>query len=300
MNNGTDVYLPSVFHRYSMYEFLNEIIDEDLNIVSNAIRINFHNLSFIEPTGVTILSNIIKWLYKNNVKVEYIHTAPNPFNKRDPINYLDDVGFFKTITGKSLKPFLNSKSTSYPLTFVDTLDQDYWLESDFIPWLSEALCLDESSLVGVNVCLMEVFNNIRDHAHESIGCLYAQHFPNKQQVKIAISDFGIGIPNKVTRLCRNLNDGEALSKAVEEGFSTKSIPTNGGAGLHTILTNILERHEGSVYIHSNRGILTCKGNNRVNSSIPYYYPGTLFEMNFNTNKFKSNNLGEQEEFTWDL
>lgn len=45
-----------------------------------------------------------------------------------------------------------------------------------------------------------MLNNIKDHTEFDIGSIFAQHFPNKKEVVISVSDFGLGIPDKVREL----------------------------------------------------------------------------------------------------
>ncbi|MBK9498715.1 MAG: hypothetical protein IPO06_04885 [Leptospiraceae bacterium] len=59
-----------------------------------------------------------------------------------------------------------------------------------LPWIKREIGYEKKlKLEMIKVCLMEIFNNIRDHSGENIGCLFAQHFPNRGIVNIGISDF---------------------------------------------------------------------------------------------------------------
>jgi anti-sigma regulatory factor (Ser/Thr protein kinase) len=43
----------------------------------------------------------------------------------------------------------------------------------------------------------ELFHNINDHSSIATGFIHVQHYPNARVVKITVSDFGIGIPDKI-------------------------------------------------------------------------------------------------------
>ncbi|GEB35326.1 hypothetical protein [Brevibacillus parabrevis] len=122
----------------------------------------------------------------------------------------------------------------------------------------------------------------------------------KNEVNIAISDFGIGIPSNVQSVIPGLTDSLAIQKATEQGFSTKSTPGNRGAGLDVLVKNVVKNNQGWVYIHSNHGIVKCKlgHNNDIAmepSDISGFYPGTLFEIVLRTDTIEH---VEEEEFEW--
>ncbi|MDX8291436.1 ATP-binding protein [Metabacillus indicus] len=295
------VSIPSKFTRQSMYTLLEQVIDGDLRPKSTDIRFLFNELTFIEPVGVTILSNLIEWLNKRDVMV-YMKRPSVTEDKWDPIKYLDDSMFFKKYFGETLTSNAAVRSTTIRLQQISYSDSYQWLDSNFISWLSSRLSLTKQSLVDIKMCFGEIFNNIQDHAQQNIGCIFAQHFPAKNIVSIAISDFGVGIPNNIKKVYNPfLNDAQALEKAVEEGFTTKSTPRNRGVGLYTLIKNVVEDNGGSLHIHSNYGILNCTMGYTVPNYKSYiadsYYPGTLLEINIRTDQIP-NIEEDEEEFEW--
>src|SRR5690625_2889388 len=211
--------LPYTFNKNTMYPFIESVINNRMEPKSGKIRFIFNKLGFIEPSGVTILSNVIEWLKQRNVKI----TFSVPKNKKtaptEGIEYLDDSMFFKHYLGRNLTKNACVRNTTLPLEFI-AYDQSYgWKENTFIPWLSSRLFVSNHSLADIDVSFGEIFNNIRDHAEENTGCIYAQHYPRKDQIKISISDFGVGIPNTMRRINNKYSDGEALEKAIEDGVS---------------------------------------------------------------------------------
>lgn len=293
-----EIFLPSRFVRNEMYGVLGEAITPDLHPADSTINFNFSSLSYIEPSGITILSNLFQWLIKRQVKVILATPKNITGGKNCPITYLDDSQFFKRYLNKYLTPFPSVRPTTRPLELISYSNSYQWLPDKFMPWLSHQLNVSINSLDDVKIALEEIFNNINDHSSEHIGCIFAQHYPKWNEVKISISDFGIGIPASVQRKIP-LSDEEALVKAIEDGFSTKSTPGNRGAGISNILYSIVINTGGKVYIHSNRGMLSCEyvNNERhiTHSTANGFYPGTFFEIVFNTNNIIEN---EEEDFVW--
>ena len=150
---------------------------------------------------------------------------------------------------------------------------------------------------------MEIFNNIRDHSGENIGCLFAQHFPNRGIVNIAISDFGVGIPFNVRKMNPSMKDSEAIKLAAQEGFSTKTNPQNRGAGLDILIKNTISHQSDKISIFSNYGILhvykSKDGEDIIFKPVKntlFFYPGTLLNIEVQTDLFIGDE--EEEDFQW--
>lgn len=295
-----EVRLPNRLDRVNMYKLINQTINSDFLPVADEFEFNFQTLSFIEPVGVTVLSNLTEWLMKRNVKLRWTGPSDQNIPYHDAICYLDDSAFFKRYLGKSLRKFATVRGTTIPLELVSYSDSYQWLEKTIF-WLSRKLNITPQSLVNIKVCMEEVFNNINDHSQENIGCVFAQHYPNLKLVRIAISDFGVGIPYNINKVRPGIQDSEAILLATEQGFSTKSNPKNRGAGLDTLIYNVVNNLQGNVYIHSNHGILNCtytsSGTTKQTQNHSGFYPGTLLEIVFRTDAIE-NITDSEEEFEW--
>ncbi|MCY7789109.1 ATP-binding protein [Bacillus inaquosorum] len=298
--------VPYRFTRDTMGVLIDKVISSDFEPKDQKIRFDFCDLDFIEPSGVTILGNIIEWLKARGVSITI--TAPKivPNGKYSPLKYLDDSMFFNRYVGEPLyEKNASVRNTTLELQNVTYGGSFQWLESKFTPWLAREMgYLRHETVEPIRMCFGEIFNNINDHAEENIGCIFAQHYPKNNQIQISISDFGIGIPNSIRKVDPFLTDSEALKKAVEEGYSSKSTPQNRGAGLSTLIKNVVENYGGEVHIQSFRGILACKQNNfnevwidsKQGNSI---YPGTFIEVILDTKNFEDE-INDEEEFEWDL
>ena len=117
-------------------------------------------------------------------------------------------------------------------------DATSFLYFKLMPWIAREVGLKEESLSAIRTSIEEVFHNIRDHSGVGVGCFFAQHYPRKNEIELAISDFGLGFPAQVRTLIPSISDTDALKKASEEGFTTKSNVRNRGAGLTNIMNYI--------------------------------------------------------------
>ncbi|MCM3110696.1 ATP-binding protein [Lederbergia lenta] len=296
-----EIKLPRRFNRNTMYGFLEEVISADKKPVSNIITLDFNSLDkFIEPSGVTVLSNLIYWLINNGTRVT-IKPPEDLSDQRHPGRFLDDSLFFEMHLGKTLRDNAFVRDTTLPLKHITTLGPSEWLDNTFIPWLSRTIGVIPINLATVKICMEEIFNNVSNHSDKDSGCIFAQHIPRNDEVLISISDFGVGIPYNVQEILPSLNDSESILKATERGFTTQSTPRNRGAGLDNLIHNIVLNGSGSVHIHSLSGIVNCsKGNNGINyeTQTPYgYYPGTLIDMVFKTDADLFDD--EEEDFSWE-
>ena len=291
------VQLPHNFNKDTMYALVANVMDEEQNCRYSRIVFDFGRLQFIEPDGISVLSNLIEYLKHSGAKVTFAN-----FNGGTPaLKFLDDSGFFLLYLKRQLDPASKVRSTTLPLKLVEYKRSYEYMEYKLIPWLGHALGVTDAALSTVKVCFLEIFNNIEDHSTVSIGCAFAQHYPKRHQVKICISDFGIGIPANVRKARPDLTDQAAIEQACREGFTTNTTPRNRGAGLAVLINNVVRTNGGSVIIHSGQGIYSCTKAgtvvNRTPRTAPGFYPGTLVHISLNTQSFVADEV-EEEDFEW--
>lgn len=292
--------LPHTFNAETMYSFINTVIDEQCDAKCSKITFNFAKCTFIEPVGVVVLSNLIEYFKKIKVSIIFTgHTSITSSNK-----FLDDSGFFNHYLGKFVFDNHSLRNTTIPLELVASKDATSFLYFKLMPWIGREVGLSEDSLSAIRTSIEEIFHNIRDHSGVGIGCVFAQHYPRKNEIELAISDFGLGIPEQVKTAIPNLSDAEALRKASEEGFTTKSNVRNRGAGLTNIMRYITQRNNGRVVIISGRAQLSAvKGTKAVSKitarAVDGFYPGALVRCTLRTDTFESIiEDAELEVFEW--
>lgn len=294
--------LPRILDRNYINNLMADVVGVDFKPIHSELKFDFSNLTFIKPSGITTLGNLFEWLVKYETQTTIL--LPNEFGGQwCPIKYLDDSEFFFRFTGRKLLETSRVRPTTIPLQRVTYENSHQWLQVTFTPWLAQRLGVKIATLGNIEMCLGEIFNNIIDHSTENIGCIFAQHFPNINRVVISIADFGIGIPENIRRINSELDDAQALELAIEEGVTSQTSPRNMGAGLHTLIQNVVRNTEGSVNIHSGFGILnSINGNDSIEITsdlVDGYYPGTFLEVNIDTNAVLEEDQFEiEEEFVW--
>lgn len=261
------------------------------------VEIDFAAVEFIFPPSVAFLSNMTHWFCSMGSKVNFSNLDIN----KEPIKYLDDSLFFEQHTGAKLSAASKCRGTTMPLRQLARRESHAWMETVFLPWLIDKSGLNKNSLAEVKSSLQEIINNIDDHTVFEEGCIFGQWYPKKNQIIVTIADFGSGIPENVAKVIPGLDDCEAIVKAVEDGFSSKSIPSNRGAGLYLLLLNIVQRFGGVVTIRSQCGyakFAISSGNIKVSTTQQCgYCIGTTIDIVLNTDQIPYEEDIE-EDFTW--
>lgn len=285
----------------TIHHFVSQFIDNSRQPLNSEYEVDITNISFIAPAGVTALTNVISYLLANSCKVSVRYPEPNRFFK--VVNYLDDCGFFELFLNQRIGPSSRCRDTTIQLKSLAYSEYDNWLGYTVIPWLSDCIKLDiKRKWPSFTTVLGEIFNNVKDHAGEraQIASTLMQHFPKKNSVQMAISDFGVGIPTRVRSVAHDIiNDADAIIQAVQDNFSSKSIPTNRGAGLDTVISNAVHLNKGTVVIMSGYGSVRFTVGRTTKYTQAVNYPGTLLHLSLRTDTINHNDY-DQEDFSWQL
>lgn len=296
------VLLPQSFNADTMLHFVSEVLDEQRDAKCSKVIFDFSRLNFVEPVGVVVLSNVIEYFKLLRCKVAFANHTTQTAGTR----FLDDSLFFERYLGKKLFGTSSVRSTTVPLNLIHSERAQEYLLTTLMPWVGASVGMRPESLAGVRVSLEEVLHNVRDHSGVQIGCTFAQHFPNKNRIQIAISDFGAGIPNVVRKLLPATSDTAAIRLACQEGFTTQSNVQNRGAGLPTLIKYVTQNNGGNVLIAAGRGAISAAPSSigphpykitarTINGS----YPGTLVRVILRTDQLeKAAGDAEVEPFTW--
>ncbi len=294
------VVLPYRLTKETMQLLISQVVDDAGDSKWSRIRFDFSVLEFIDPTGVVVLCNLVDYLRRvgANVKVR----IKRPYSQC--VEYLDDLGFFKHYGGESLRLNAHLRTTTVPIERLESQQIFAYLENRLMPWIADRVGLTQESIITVKTCFEEIFHNIDDHSEVKIGSAFAQFFPKRDHIHVAISDYGIGIPAVVRRKLAGISDSEALQKACEEGFSTKTNVRNRGAGLPTLIKYVTLRNQGNVLLASGKGELAATSQSgstriRARSVRDGVYPGTLVKVILRTDTFEAMAEDvEPEEFHW--
>ena len=284
-----------------MYPVISKAIDLSNATDNEPIHIDFGRLKFIEPVGVVILSNLIEYLNRKNIRCEF----SGLFLTNEANVYLDDSGFFRKYLGSPLRAHAASRPSCLPLTMVSNVQAVGYLNFTLIPWLANRLKVSEQALATISVCLDEVFSNINYHSGVDYGCLHIQDFHKTREIQIAISDFGTGIPFNVRKIEPSASDSIALKLAAKEGFTTQSNVKNRGAGLATLIRYLTTKDRGKVWLVSGRANLSAvhdktNGSSKITARPTLGpYPGTLVRLTLKQDSIADFAADvETEEFSW--
>lgn len=262
----------------------------------DAVSFDFSRLRFVRPSGVVFLSNLSRFLVRNGCKVTYTNLDAS----KDAIRFLDDAMFFQQHLNRCLVSTSAVRPTTQPLVVIHHEDSHGWIGFTLLPWLSQCSGVPVSQMAELKTCLSELFNNIADHTDSGLGSIFAQWYPSERNLEVCLADFGQGIPATVGRVVDGLSDSEAISCAFEDGFSSQSLPTNRGAGLHFLLQNVVENMSGTLRCLSASGGLTVNKVGNLVRKVPYnvrgYCPGTMIEMRFRTDLLYQPD--EEGDFEW--
>lgn len=255
--------------------------------IGNVLRLNdepcdvcfdFSKVYFARPSGVVLMHNITRYLLRREWRVFYSGTKVDS----KAHHFLDDIGFFEEHLKHKVWPASAHRPTTCRLIEVRNDQSVGWIENTFVPWLSNCCKRPVGSLAPLRTCVSEIFNNIRDHAGVDAGSIFAQWYPQKEQLEFTVGDFGAGIPSNVLTLFPHLDSSDAIVKAFEYGFSTKGNPRNRGAGLNFLRETVIDSLGGSIKVVSGGGSTTSDFAGKIvpanlnlgNSG----YAGTLIEI----------------------
>ncbi len=241
---------------------------------SKEITLDFRRVGFVESLAIVILSNgreIAAWR-------SAIAIAAGK-GRLSPISMTRD--FSKPI---GEHPFRRGRGRARPpFRFDACADSHQWIDGNIFPWLESKLNVKQSALTEFKTSVREIFNNIADHSGQDVGCMHVQWHPNISRVKIAVSDFGVGIPAEVRKAVAIANDATAIVAATREGFSSKP-GKNMGAGLSYLIDNVVRLNQGWVGIYSGQGYATFSHGKPSAGLLKGLYPGTLINMIFRADR----------------
>lgn len=266
------------------------------------IDIDMTQIRFIEPMGVVALNNIIQWGRKHEgIKGSFVVATEETCTSENRVvmNYLVDCGFFASLGNSNIFKYQDQRSTMLNLRDIEPERIEQWKITDLKTWLQRQTGR-KNEFTAICVAIDEIFNNISDHSEEHIGCIFGQYYPRKNELVIAISDFGIGIPQSIKRNFEQRGaDNELIEFALGEGISSRSVPQNRGAGLANVMRTVTTNGIGEFTIISNCGIVGIK-DNEIKSSVVLdkSYPGTLFEIKIDTSNENLYDTDMEEEFEW--
>ncbi|OQB31738.1 MAG: hypothetical protein BWY08_00276 [Bacteroidetes bacterium ADurb.Bin174] len=250
------------------------------------ISIDITGLNFINPHDVLIIVEIAIWLHKKHSDVEIIIKS-----RSNLLDYLTDIGLFEFVKtnheqSKTIKAI--SSQTAMPIRRIDVNHIDEYIIStlNFI----RNFCYN-ADLTMLSIGIQEAINNVHDHSESIIGAyVFCQYYPKINEIKVCVTDMGVGIPKRVREFNPKLTDAECIEWAVAENNTTKTSPQNSGKGL-TNISDFVFANGSRLNIYSNNGCYSIINEKEYTSNNPIQnFFGTLIEFTI-----KVDNLHQDEE-----
>jgi anti-sigma regulatory factor (Ser/Thr protein kinase) len=290
------VQLPKRFEADKLFPFIKDNFGTFEEIPAD-VSFDFSKMNFVVPSGIVFLSNLARFLVRQGSEVRFEGLDVG----RDCIKFLDDSLFFEQHLGNKLAELSSPRSTTQPLVELRHQVCHSWIHNTLTPWLSNISGVPASGLAEFQTCMSELFNNISDHSTFDVGSVFAQWYPQQNNLKIAVADFGQGIPETVRRVEPSLSDSDAIIRAFDQGFSSQSTPQNRGQGLYYLRQNVLDHLGGKLTVRSREGAVTFGKSGNSLTVMPYkaqgFCPGTMIEFSIDTDmiEFEEENDGD---FQW--
>lgn len=263
------------------------------------VVLDFSKVAFIDPSGVASLNTALQFLYDKSRDVHFVgHDVRTEANV-----YLDDSGLFSEYLATRVFEDRPRRQTTVPLHLFGIKNYYGHLMSELMPWIAGSVDMDAESLEVLRTTLEEAYHNVTYHSGVNCGCVFAQHFPRREQLEVVISDHGYGIPVRVRGKFPNTSDTEALQMAFRKGFTTGSVVANRGWGLWQLSNYAAQKNGGFITVRSGHGLaVAATGHTQpvistLNSR--WLYPGTLVRIVLKTDKLRRlRNDTEKEVFSW--
>jgi anti-sigma regulatory factor (Ser/Thr protein kinase) len=157
---------------------------------------------------------------------------------------------------------------------------------------------------GFEMVLKELLNNVYDHASDpgkEPAYVFAQYSNSREKLSLVISDIGIGLANKINLHRENANEAalsteDAVKKAFESGYSTKSVPTNRGLGLDNV-ASLVQSTKSVLHCYTGDLHMVVNKDGFCPQKTTFEPMGTLFHMELNTKLLPSEGESD-DELSW--
>ncbi|MCL5061761.1 MAG: ATP-binding protein [Nitrospiraceae bacterium] len=203
-----------------------------LHFLNESSIIDLQDITFIDPYGMVGILELGELLKSNSIQ-KTIHLPMS----EEVLKYLERMDFFKFADNyfklEPSKPEISEKyrRSSYSdvlleITPIEKSDDIHFIvgkvKERANAILKKHLHYDERAINGFIVALSEVCQNIIEHSEKKgfVG-IQKYHFQNlnKNVVKIAVMDIGVGFKKSLSERFSLKNDFEAIEKALLHGAS---------------------------------------------------------------------------------
>lgn len=252
---------------------------------SSDVTFDFSMCDFLRPNAVAFLGGLARSIESRNQRVMFDWNTVS-----DPVlailrqnGFAAAFGYTKILKGPGHSIPYREDNTQM-VHAVDIKDDiiDYLSHE----WLGHGWVHISQRLQNVIVGLVwEIYDNAFEHADSSIGVFSCgQFFFRMGLLKLAVADFGIGIPANVREFFKDypnvdqLSAAQCLKWAFQRGASTKTdTTTRRGIGLD-LFKEFVNINHGRLEVYSQNGYaLIANGKEKYNKR-PSFFDGTLVNI----------------------
>lgn len=254
--------------------------------------------SFLEPMDILISTQFI---IKQNQRNCEITVSASDSNVLDYLKAIKIVDFCSRNIDMATTLDAIENYTAMPIRRVE--EESMFSYIDSTQKYFRSFC-DGKDLSMLDLCLSELINNAHNHSHSSIGAyVFCQYYSSQNEIKLAVSDLGIGIPMSVNSFNKSKNQKELSSRecviwALKENMTTKSIPQNMGKGLD-IIKSFMGKTNLTWKLYTNDVLM-----NGYPSGIKYeenpisFFNGTLVQLNIKIDNLPDLEIIESVEWSF--
>jgi len=243
------------------------------------LNFDFSNCTFLQQNAVAFLGGLIGLAHskkaESSVKLGTLkpqihrHLENNGFlNRFFPHQYPNKPNSTTAIPYREDRKNNSAEYTHYLL--------NQWLGRGWV-----AISNELKNYIVTHV--IEAYLNVFDHAQSPIGVITCgQFYPNLQLLKIAILDFGVGIPNSVRQYLEkpDMTPEQCLMWAFEANNTTKAAGRDAisrGVGLKQ-LKSFIPLNEGTLEIYSDHGYVCIDRTGEKFINRPNGFQGTCVQI----------------------
>lgn len=239
----------------------------------------------IEPVHLVTLACLIQYLIDKGHSV-----FMNSSNHELYAYIFNDLDFSAYWKGGKNHVDANTSNNIFNLWRIVDSEKDLYAKNVEL-YFNKLFC--KKDLSAINVCLVEAFYNVFDHAEANKNAFSLLRYDDvNNKLLVAIADFGIGIVNSVRNFNNISDDIEAIKWALQDHSTVKSTTHNMGMGMG----NILAIASSARIFSGNALCVIFPPHNKKWFNINFRFPGTLIYLDIDLNSFEDAEI--LESFNW--
>lgn len=249
-----------------LFDIWSQLYGKQLSVI-----LNFQRCSFLSHNATAFLGGLIRMVQYQGGQVGVDWDI-----NREPIKHLTKNGFSQALG------LGGGQASATAIPYREDYEQDKVQIEEYLThgWIGRGWVhvsdLLRDAIVGRT---WEVYANAFEHANSQIGVFSCgQYYPHRKMLKLAVVDFGCGIPANVRPFLKDnsLSSGNAIEWALDFGNSTRT-GRSGGLGLE-LLKEFIALNNGKLEVFSLDGYVEVTKQGVKPTVRPKGFVGTLLNI----------------------